>query len=133
LPIIRNADVIGNAVKVMRIATGEDEEIEAIDDGKDKAAQSLGRRGGKARAASMTPERRAEIARKAAKKRWETSLARPQPLKIVARHSRLQRAYQRPKLQSGTDNQLRHSHLHYRRRAESAERRGRAIVQFQVC
>ncbi len=69
----RPSDVIGNAVKVMRIATGEDEEIEAIDDGKDKAAQSLGRRGGKARAAKMTAEQRIEIARKAAKKRWGKS------------------------------------------------------------
>jgi hypothetical protein len=43
---------------------------------KDPAAVALGRRGGlkggKARAAAMTPERRAEIARKAAAKRWAT-------------------------------------------------------------
>lgn len=65
----RPADVIANAVKVMQIATGEAEE-EFDDDGKDKAAQALGRKGGAARAASMTPERRAEIARKAAAKRW---------------------------------------------------------------
>lgn len=69
----RPADVIGNAVKVMRIATGEEEEeFEGQgDDGKDKAAQSLGRRGGKARAEKLTAEERAEIARKAAAKRWE--------------------------------------------------------------
>ena len=66
----RPADVIGNAVKVMRIATGEEEE-EKTDDGKDKAAVSLGRRGGKARAENMTAERRAEIAKKAAKSRWQ--------------------------------------------------------------
>ena len=68
----RPADVIGNAVKVMRIATGEEEEdIEGRgDDGKDKAAQSLGRRGGKARAEKLTAEERAEIARKAAATRW---------------------------------------------------------------
>lgn len=65
----RPADVIGNAVKVMRIATGEEEE-DKDENGKDKAAQSLGRRGGKARAEKMTAARRAEIARKAAKKRW---------------------------------------------------------------
>jgi hypothetical protein len=68
----RPADVIGNAVKVMRIATGEEEEA-LTEDGKDKAAVSLGSRGGKARAQSMTPERRAEIARKAAAKRWNES------------------------------------------------------------
>jgi hypothetical protein len=66
----RPADVIANAVRVMQIATGEAEETLADDDGKDKAAQFLGRRGGAARAAKMTPERRAEIARKAAETRW---------------------------------------------------------------
>ena len=66
----RPADVIGNAVKVMRIAIGEEAE-ELTDDGKDKAAVSLGGRGGKARAASTTPERRAEIAKKAAAERWK--------------------------------------------------------------
>ena len=64
--------MIANAVRVMQIASGEaEEEFEGqTDDGKDKAAQALGRKGGAARAASMTPERRAEIARKAAAKRW---------------------------------------------------------------
>lgn len=42
---------------------------------KDPAAVALGRKGGlkggKARAASMTPERRAEIAKAAAAKRWK--------------------------------------------------------------
>jgi len=66
----RPADVIGNAIKVARIATGEEEEDFGPDDGKDKAAVELGKKGGAARAASMTPERRTEIARKAAAKRW---------------------------------------------------------------
>ena len=65
----RPADVIGNAVRVMRIATGEESD-DIPDDGKDKAAQALGRKGGAARARAMTPERRAEIAKKAAEKRW---------------------------------------------------------------
>jgi hypothetical protein len=65
----RPADVIGNAVKVMRIATGEEEDT-VVDDGKDPAAKSLGKRGGKARAEALTSKRRAEIARKAAQKRW---------------------------------------------------------------
>jgi hypothetical protein len=68
----RPADVIGNAVHVMRIATGEIEEI-IPDDGKDPAAKALGKKGGTARAKSITPERRAEIARKAASKRWGKS------------------------------------------------------------
>ncbi|MCH9807090.1 MAG: RNA-binding protein [Alphaproteobacteria bacterium] len=65
----RPSDVIGNAVRVMQIATGEVEE-DTEDDGKDKAAQSMGRRGGKARAAKMTPKQRSEIAKAAANARW---------------------------------------------------------------
>jgi hypothetical protein len=58
------------------IASGEVVDQEPVPplDGKDAAAVSLGRRGGlkggKARAATMTPERRAEIARKAAQARY---------------------------------------------------------------
>jgi hypothetical protein len=71
----RPADVIGNAVRVMEIATGQrDEEYEA-DAGKDKAAAELGRRGGKARAERLTPEQRAEAARKAAASRWAETTA----------------------------------------------------------
>lgn len=65
----RPRDVVSNAVKVMRIATGEEEE-EFEDDGKDPAAKALGAKGGKARAATLTPERRREIAEKAAAERW---------------------------------------------------------------
>jgi hypothetical protein len=65
----RPADVIGNAVKVMRIATGEEaEELET--DRSRSAAAELGSRGGKARAARVPPERRSEIARAAARRRW---------------------------------------------------------------
>lgn len=68
----RPADAIARAVKIARIATGEEqEEYEKDDEGKDKAAQSLGRRGGKARAEKMSPEQRSAIAKKAAKRRWE--------------------------------------------------------------
>jgi hypothetical protein len=65
----RKADVIGNAVHIMRIATGEADDA-APDDGKDKAAQAMGQKGGVARAASMTAEQRAEIAKRAALARW---------------------------------------------------------------
>jgi hypothetical protein len=65
----RPADVIGNAVHVMRIATDEIEET-IPDDGKDPAAKALGKKGGAARAKAMTPERRAAIAKKAAAKWW---------------------------------------------------------------
>ncbi len=65
----RPADVIGTAIKVAKIATGEIEE-DTGDDGKNKAAQELGRKGGRARAEKISPERRREIAKKAAQARW---------------------------------------------------------------
>jgi hypothetical protein len=54
----RPDDVIGNALKVMRIAAGEEDDV--VDDGKDPAAKSLGSRGGKARARVLSPKRKAE-------------------------------------------------------------------------
>lgn len=63
----RPADLIGVAVKVVRIATGEEEDERTPIA---SAAAQFGKLGGAARTASMTPERRAEIARKAATKRW---------------------------------------------------------------
>ncbi len=66
----RPADVIGAAIMVAKIATGEIEET-IEDDGKDPAAKALGRKGGAARAKSMSPERRADIAKRAAEKRWK--------------------------------------------------------------
>jgi hypothetical protein len=69
----RPPDVIGAAIMVAKIATGEIEDRKP-DSAKEKAAVDLGRRGGlkggKARAAKMSPEKRAEIARKAARSRW---------------------------------------------------------------
>lgn len=65
----RPADVIGNAVKVMKIATGGEEE-EYTESGKNKAAAALGKKGGKARAQKLSPERRSEIARLAAQARY---------------------------------------------------------------
>jgi len=62
----RPADVIGNAVHIMRIATGEVEEKPE----ERSAAAELGSKGGAARAAKMSPAKRAEIAKKAAAKRW---------------------------------------------------------------
>src|SRR4030095_28268 len=49
----RPAALIGNAVHVMRIATGKIEETGPADDGKNKAAVELGSKGGKARAAKL--------------------------------------------------------------------------------
>lgn len=55
------------AKMIVDIASGEAEEAP---DTRDPAAVAMGRKGGKARAANMTPERRADIAKKAAAKRW---------------------------------------------------------------
>ena len=66
----RPADVIGNAVKVMRIATGEEDD-DVKDDGKNAAAKELGSRGGKARAAKLSDKRKKEIAKRAAAARWK--------------------------------------------------------------
>jgi hypothetical protein len=61
------------AAELVKEATGEVEPFDP-DAGKDPAAVSLGRKGGlkggKARAAKMTPEARSEAARKAAQARW---------------------------------------------------------------
>ena len=69
----RPADVIGAAVMIAKIATGEINEAEAVDDGKDPAAKVLGKKGGAARAKSLTAEQRSEIAKKAAQTRWRQS------------------------------------------------------------
>ena len=66
----RPGNVIGTAVQVAQIATGEREEDRLRDSGKNKAAQELGRLGSKARALKMSAKQRQEIAQKAANARW---------------------------------------------------------------
>ena len=64
----RPADVVGNAVRVMQIATGEVE-----DNPRDPAleyARKGGLVGGPKRAAKLSKKRRVEIAKKAASTRW---------------------------------------------------------------
>jgi hypothetical protein len=76
----RPADVIGNAVHIMRVLTGEEPEDYGPDpksEGKDPAAVALGRKGGKARAVGMSAKRRKEIARQAAKERWKKASLEP--------------------------------------------------------
>jgi hypothetical protein len=69
----RPRDVSGNAVHVMRIATGQitDDVPTPESEGKDPAAVALGRKGGKARAKGLSRKRRQEIAQKAARVRWK--------------------------------------------------------------
>lgn len=75
----RPRDVNKLASKIVEAATkGESDP----DESKDPAAVSLGRRGGlkggKARAAKLSAERRREIARKAAHARWKSNSRRPE-------------------------------------------------------
>ncbi|MBV9550382.1 MAG: RNA-binding protein [Alphaproteobacteria bacterium] len=66
----RPADVVSAAVMVGKIATGE-----AADSVSDEAAITRGRlggkKGGKARAVTLTPTQRKVIAQAAANKRWK--------------------------------------------------------------
>lgn len=67
----RPADVIGNAVRVMQIATGE------VEDNPRDPAKQLAREGGliggPKRAATLSKKRRVEIAKKAARARWRNA------------------------------------------------------------
>ena len=65
----RPADAIGRAIFVAKIATGEIEESAAPR----SAAAELGAKGGAARAKSLSKKRRSEIAKSAAKARWQKS------------------------------------------------------------
>jgi hypothetical protein len=65
----RPADTVSNAIRVAKILTGEVEESMG-DSGKDAGAVALGKKGGAARREKLSPERRVEIAKQAAAKRW---------------------------------------------------------------
>lgn len=71
----KNEDEVRAAFRVSAEATGQSAPKKKAKR-KNPAAVALGRLGGKkggvARANALTPERRVEIARKAAAKRWET-------------------------------------------------------------
>lgn len=62
----RPANVISNAVKIARIATGEDTDVAP-----NQSKRKGGKAGAKARAIVLTPEQRADIARTAAQARWK--------------------------------------------------------------
>lgn len=71
----RPRDVNELAAQLVDEATGDAPPFDP-DAGKDPAAVALGRKGGlkggKARAAKMTPEERSEAARRAARARWSS-------------------------------------------------------------
>ena len=69
----RPKDTNQRAKLIVDLAVGEEKEIN-LNSGKNFAAVELGRlgglKGGKARAEKLTPQKRSEIAKKAAKDRW---------------------------------------------------------------
>jgi hypothetical protein len=71
----RPRDFSQAAKMVVDIATGqvEDRPLTPEEQGKDPAAAALGRKGGKARALSLSRAQRSEIAKKAAAERWKKS------------------------------------------------------------
>jgi hypothetical protein len=62
------------AKSIIDIATGQkpDRDPTPEEQGKDPAAVAMGKKGGAARAAGMTAEKRSEIAKKAASSRWDS-------------------------------------------------------------
>lgn len=63
----RPADVIGAAIMVGRIATGEISESPVTKTGRSRSGVA----GARARAKSLTPEERSLIAKRAAERRWQ--------------------------------------------------------------
>jgi len=63
----RDPNQLGKSI--IDIATGN-AQPDLKDEGKDPAAVALGRKGGQARAGSLSKQKRKEIAEKAAKARW---------------------------------------------------------------
>jgi hypothetical protein len=70
----RPTDINQRAKSIVDIATGESKDPILNSEGKNSAAVALGRlggkKGGKARAESLSAKRRSEIAKAAAKARW---------------------------------------------------------------
>jgi hypothetical protein len=77
----RDPNQLGKLIVDISVGEVEDVPEPSKDEAKDPAAVSLGRRGGlkggKARAAKLTPEQRSEAARKAVRARWQKSRDAP--------------------------------------------------------
>lgn len=68
---LRPRDPIALAKLIGDIATGQ--VVEKVDDRVTLRAKTAGKKGGPARAAALSPEQRADIARTAAEARWKKS------------------------------------------------------------
>lgn len=74
----RPADAIGNAVRVMQIATGEIQD-NPLEPGKEYARKG-GLIGGRKRAAKLSKQKRVAIAEKAAEARWSLTPSKPESI-----------------------------------------------------
>jgi hypothetical protein len=68
----RDPNQLGKLIVDLSVGEADDSKNMPDESGKDPAAVALGKKGGKARKASLSAKRRVEIARKAAKARWST-------------------------------------------------------------
>ena len=67
----RDPNQLGKLIVDLSVGEADDSKNMPDDRGKDPAAMALGRKGGKARAASLSKKRRSEIATRAASARWQ--------------------------------------------------------------
>jgi hypothetical protein len=67
----RDPNQLGKLIVDLSVGEADDSKNMSDESGKDSAAVALGKKGGKARARSLTPKQRKDIARKAARVRWK--------------------------------------------------------------
>jgi hypothetical protein len=67
----RDPNQLGKLIVDLSVGDADDSKNMPDDSGKDPAAMALGKKGGKARAVALSKKRRTEIARNAARRRWE--------------------------------------------------------------
>ena len=66
----RDPNQLGKLIVDLSVGEADDSKNMPDESGKDPAAVALGKKGGKARAAKLSPRRRSIIAKNAAKARW---------------------------------------------------------------
>ncbi len=68
----RDPNQLGKLIVDLSVGDADDSKNLPDDSGKDPAAVALGKKGGKARAEKLSAKKRKDIARKAARTRWDT-------------------------------------------------------------
>lgn len=69
----RDPNQLGKLIVDLSVGEAYDSKNMPDESGKDPAAVSLGKKGGKARAAKLSKKQRVEIAQKAARQRWKAN------------------------------------------------------------